>query len=101
MPEALARPWLQSYPPGVPAQIDTSRYASLVELLEAAFRRHPEREAARFMHHPLRYADLDVDSAALAAWLQSCDLAPGSRVALMMPNLPQYMVALAAVLRAG
>ena len=99
--QVMDRPWLSSYPAGVPAEIDASRYTSLVELLEESFRKYATRDAAICMGQGLKYRDLDELSAALAAWLQSKAVAPGTRVALMMPNVPQYMVAIAAVLRAG
>src|SRR6185369_11344020 len=76
-------------------------YTSLVDLLEEAFRRHAARPASECMGSRLRFGQIDDLSEALGAWLQSKGLEPGSRVALMMPNLPQYMVAIAAVLRAG
>ncbi|MEX8517584.1 MAG: long-chain-fatty-acid--CoA ligase [Leptothrix sp. (in: b-proteobacteria)] len=96
-----AQPWLQNYPPGMPAQIDPGRYASLVELLDEAFRNYAQRDAAVFLGQPIRFAAVDEQSVALGAWLQSKGLARGARVALMMPNVPQYLVAIAAVLRAG
>jgi len=94
-------PWLEHYPPGVPAQANVNAYGSVAELLEAAFRRYPQRDALCCMEQRLRYQDVDVLSAALGGWLQSRGLVPGDRVALMMPNLPQYLVAIAGVLRAG
>ena len=97
----MPSPWLEHYPPGVPAQANVNAYGSVAELLEAAFRRYPQRDALCCMEQRLRYQDVDVLSAALGAWLQSRGLVPGDRVALMMPNLPQYLVAIAGVLRAG
>ena len=97
----VERPWLKHYPEGVPHEIDPSIYGSLVELLEEAFRRHAARPAAECLGSRLRFADIDELSQALGAWLQSKSLATGARVAVMMPNLPQYMVAIAAILRAG
>jgi long-chain acyl-CoA synthetase len=95
------KPWLSQYPVGVPAEIDLSGYTSLVDLLETAFREHAPLEAASFMEQSFRYQDIDSHSMALGAWLQSLGLPKGARVALMMPNVPQYLVAIAAVLRAG
>ncbi len=95
------RPWLDQYPHGVPAQIPDGPHGSLVDLLEQSFRHHRSRQAAVFMDEPVTFGEVDDASQSLAAWLQACGLAPGARVALMMPNLPQYMVAIAAVLRAG
>ncbi len=95
------KPWLQHYPPGVPAEIDPGRYRSLVEILDESFRRFSTRDAAICMGQRMTYRQLDEQSSALAAWLQSLGLAKGTRVALMMPNVLQYPVAIAAVLRAG
>ncbi|MCP5285133.1 MAG: long-chain-fatty-acid--CoA ligase [Burkholderiaceae bacterium] len=97
----MDRPWLQQYPPGVPAAVDVQAYTSLQALLDESFARHADRPALRFMGQDVRYAQLDADARALAAWLQAQGLARGDRVALMMPNVPQYAVAVAAVLRAG
>jgi long-chain acyl-CoA synthetase len=96
-----ARPWLRSYPDGVPAEIDTREAGTLVELLDGSLRRFADREAAVFLQQPIRFATIDAQAVALAAWLQQRGLGRGARVALMMPNLPQYLVAFAAVLRAG
>ncbi|WP_353236596.1 long-chain-fatty-acid--CoA ligase [Diaphorobacter ruginosibacter] len=95
------RPWLSAYPPGVPADIDPSQYASLVELMEQAFRDYALRTAYSFMGRDTSYAQTDAQSRQLAAYLQSLGLAKGDRVAIMMPNVPQYPVTVAAVLRAG
>jgi long-chain acyl-CoA synthetase len=97
----MPRPWLSSYPAGVPAEIDPSRYSSLTQLLEEAFKTHARSCAAVCMDSELSFAQLDELSAALGAWLQSRNLSRGARVALMMPNVLQYPVAIAAVLRAG
>ena len=95
------RVWLGSYPQGVPADIDPDQYPSLVALMEASFARYADRTAYSFMGKSISYRQADEDSQALAAWLQSLGLSKGDRVALMMPNVPQYPVAVAAVLRAG
>ena len=95
------RIWLREYPEGVPADIDPSAYGSLVELIEESFGKYAERTAYRFMGHGVSYAETDQQSRALAAYLQGLGLARGDRVALMMPNVPQYPAAVAAVLRAG
>lgn len=97
----MEKPWLKNYPEGVPHDIDPGAYASLVDLLEEAFRRHANRPAAECLGSRMRFADVDELSQALGAWLQSKGLSAGARVAIMMPNLPQYMVAIAAILRAG
>jgi long-chain acyl-CoA synthetase len=93
--------WLKSYPPGVPAEIDPDSYRSLVQLMEEAFGKYADRQAYICMGKSLRFAELDILSRQLAAFLQSQGLPPGARVALMMPNVLQYPVAIAAVLRAG
>ncbi|HYC16149.1 MAG TPA: long-chain-fatty-acid--CoA ligase [Pseudolabrys sp.] len=97
----MERLWLRQYPPGVPAEIDPSRYPSLVAMLEEGFRAYPERDACVCMGKVMSYADLDEASRAFAAWLQSRGLKRGARVAIMMPNVLQYPVAIAAILRAG
>ncbi|RZI82504.1 MAG: long-chain-fatty-acid--CoA ligase [Rubrivivax sp.] len=96
-----AKPWLAQYQPGVPAEIDASQYSSLAELLDQSFKQYARRDAAAFMGGRWTFEQLDEAAKAFAGWLQSRGLAPGARVALMMPNVPQYMVAIAAVLRAG
>ena len=93
--------WLQSYSKGVPAEIDPSQYGSLVQLLEESFQKYADRNAYVCMDKFLTYGEVDVLSIKLGAWLQSTGLPKGARVALMMPNVLQYPVALAAVLRAG
>jgi len=93
--------WLKQYPAGVPAEIDVNQYPSLVALLDESFRRYADRAAYKFMGRAISFRDVDQTSAAFAAWLQSRGLARGDRVAVMMPNVPQYPVAIAAILRAG
>ena len=93
--------WLESYPPGVPSEIDPDQYGSLVQLLEESFVKYADRNAFACMDKVLSYAELDLYSKRLAAWLQSRGLQKGARVALMMPNVLQYPIAIAAVLRAG
>ena len=95
------RIWLSGYPQGVPADIDATQYPSLVALIEESFKKYADRTAYRFMGHSVSYAETDQQSRALAAYLQGLGLARGDRVALMMPNVPQYPAAVAAVLRAG
>ncbi|MDE1180176.1 long-chain-fatty-acid--CoA ligase [Paraburkholderia sp.] len=97
----MDRIWLKSYPEGVPATIDASQYRSLVHLLEESFSAFSARNAYVCMGRFLTYGELDTHSHHLAAWLQSRGLAPGARVAVMMPNVLQYPVAVAAILRAG
>ncbi|ADG16789.1 long-chain fatty acid--CoA ligase [Paraburkholderia atlantica] len=93
--------WLKSYPPGVPAEIDPTRYSSVAELLEEAFREHRAKPAFVCMGKQISYGELDELSRNLATWLQSKGLARGARIAIMMPNVLQYPVAIAAILRAG
>ncbi|TMS58056.1 long-chain fatty acid--CoA ligase [Imbroritus primus] len=93
--------WLKHYPAGVPAEIDAGQYASVPHLLEDSFSKYAARPAFECMGKTLTYAELDTQSRQFAAWLQARGLAPGARVALMMPNVLQYPIALAAVLRAG
>jgi long-chain acyl-CoA synthetase len=96
------RNWLQQYPPGVPADIDPDRYASLRDIFEEACAAHRHAPAFTNMGATLSYAQLDELSRAFAAWLQhKSGLAAGDRVALMMPNILQYPIALFGVLRAG
>jgi len=97
----MERIWLKQYPAGVPADIDVTQYSSLVELLEESFAKFSDRKAFICMDKSISYRDLDEMSAAFGAYLQSKGLAKGARVALMMPNVLQYPVATAAVLRAG
>jgi len=96
-----ARPWLASYPAGVPAEIDVRAHGSLVALLDEAFARHAQRDAAICMGQRMRFAEIDRLSTQLGAWLQAQGLKQGDRVAIMMPNLLQYGVAISAILRAG
>ncbi|NNG25645.1 long-chain-fatty-acid--CoA ligase [Telluria aromaticivorans] len=93
--------WLKSYEEGVPAEIDPTQYRSLTHLLEEAFRKYADRKAYACMGKSLTFAELDRLSARMAAWLQARGLKPGARVAIMLPNVLQYPVAMAAVLRAG
>jgi long-chain acyl-CoA synthetase len=97
----MDRIWLQSYPPGVPNNIDPDQYLSLAHLLEDAFRQHAQRNAFVCMDKFLTYAELEAQSRKLGAWLQSRGLKKNARVAIMMPNVLQYPVAIAAILRAG
>ncbi|RZS46863.1 long-chain-fatty-acid--CoA ligase [Sphaerotilus mobilis] len=95
------QPWLQHYPVNIPATVDVNQYVSLVELMEASFARHADKPAYRYLDRDFSYAQIDQLSRQFAAWLQSIGLKQGERVALMMPNVPQYPVAVAGVLRAG
>jgi long-chain acyl-CoA synthetase len=96
------KPWLASYPPGVPAEIDPDRYASLAELFEASFTRHADAPAFTNLGETLTFADADRLSRQFAAYLQSLPaLSRGARVAVMLPNSLQYVVAMLGILRAG
>jgi long-chain acyl-CoA synthetase len=93
--------WLKSYQSGVPAEIDWTQYRSLTHLLEEAFQKYAQRKAYVCMDKAITYAELDRMSQQMAAWLQGRGLKQGARVAIMMPNVLQYPVAMAAALRAG
>jgi long-chain acyl-CoA synthetase len=93
--------WLKSYPKGMPETIDNSQYASIVQLLEESFQKYAARSAFTCMGKTISYADVDAGSRAMGAYLQSLGLQQGDRVAIMMPNVLQYPIAVAAVLRAG
>jgi long-chain acyl-CoA synthetase len=93
--------WLRSYPQGVPQTVDAGQYRSVTQLLEESFRKNAARPFSVCMEHWMTYQELDELSGALGAWLQSLGLEPGARVAIMLPNIPQFAVTMAAVLRAG
>ncbi len=95
------RLWLNSYPAGVPADLPPAPYASLVDLIEESFRKYADRTAYSFMGKDFSYGDTDRMSRTFAAYLQSLGLVQGDRVAIMMPNTPQYPAVVAAILRAG
>jgi long-chain acyl-CoA synthetase len=97
----MERFWLKNYPPGVPADIDPSVYPSLVSLFEESFTKYRDAKAYVCMDKALTFGEVDALSRALAAWLQSRGLKKGARVAIMMPNVLQYPIAVAAVWRAG
>jgi long-chain acyl-CoA synthetase len=99
--QAAERPWLSAYPEGVPADIDPNEYKSLVELLDNSFRDFGPRVAFSFMGKDVTFAQIDKASTAMGAYLQSLGLVKGDRVAVMMPNVPNYPVTVAAILRAG
>jgi long-chain acyl-CoA synthetase len=97
----LDRPWLKAYPPGVPYDVDTSQYGSLVALMEEAFKKNASKVAYSFMGKEVTFGETDSLSVAFGAYLQSLGLSKGDRVAIMMPNVPQYPITVAAILRAG
>jgi long-chain acyl-CoA synthetase len=97
----VERIWLKSYPPGVPADIDPTEYASLVDLFDKSVRKFAARPAFHSMGKSITYADLERLSREFGAWLQAKGLGKGSRVAIMLPNCLQYPVAMFGTLRAG
>jgi long-chain acyl-CoA synthetase len=99
--ETMERFWLKNYPQGVPADVDVDQYHSLVQLMEDGFAKFATRDAYAFMERHFTFADIDRYSAAFGAWLQGLGLERGARVAIMMPNVVQYPIVVAGVLRAG
>jgi long-chain acyl-CoA synthetase len=97
----MDRFWLKNYPKGVPTDIDWNQYSSLVQLLEEAFTNYRTRNAYVCFGKTITFGEIDELSKCFAAWLQAKGLTKGDRVAIMLPNLLQYPVALAGVLRAG
>jgi long-chain acyl-CoA synthetase len=97
----MDRPWLKQYSPGIPAQIDLGEYASIVDLFEKACAQYSDRPSFENFGTSIDFATLDRQSRNFAAALQARGIQPGDRVALMMPNILQYPVALFGVLRAG
>ena len=97
----MERPWLRNYPPGVPAEIDPSQYASLVDMFNESLTKYRDRKGYICMGKSLTYGQVDDMSQALGAWLQSKNLPRGTRVAIMLPNILQNPVAMIAILRAG
>ena len=95
------RIWLQHYPEGVPHDVNPEQYGSLTDMLEESLQKYKDKQFSICMDVAMSYGELDQHSAALGAWLQAQGLEPGARVAIMLPNVPQYPVAVAAVLRAG
>ena len=93
--------WLKSYPEGVPHDIDPEQFRSLNQLLEDSFRKNATRPFSVCMDRWMSYGELDELSSALGAWLQHLGLEPGARVAIMLPNIPQFAVTMAGILRAG
>ena len=97
----MEKTWLKHYPTGVVQHIDAGQYSSLVQLLDESFKKYRDRTAYRFMRKSIGYAQVDDQSRAFAAYLQAQGFVKGDRVAVMMPNVPQYPVVLAGILRAG
>ena len=97
----MEKTWLKHYPKGVPASINVEQYTSLVALIEESFKKYRDLPAYLYMGKSVSFGQVDDQSRALAAYLQAQGLEKGDRVAIMMPNMPQYPIAVAAILRAG
>ena len=97
----MEKHWLKNYPDGVPHEVHPEQYRSLTQLLEESFKKNASRPFSVCMERWMTYGQLDELSEALGAWLQAQGLEPGARVAIMLPNIPQFAVTMAAVLRAG
>ena len=95
------KPWLSLYPKGVPANIDADSYPTLTAMLDETFKKFKNRPAFSCMGKTLSFAEVDQLSTQFGAYLHSRGLQPGDRIALMMPNLAQYPIALFGALRAG
>jgi len=96
-----SKPWLQSYPDGVPHTIGEFSHASLVEMLEESFAKFPNRNACEYLGKFMTYRELDQQSRNFAAYLQTLGLETGSRIAIMLPNVMQFQIAMMGGLRAG
>lgn len=97
----MDKPWLFHYPEGVPAEIDISRYRSILDLFAQSCRNYPDRKAFTCMGAALTYSELDALTRDFAAWLQARGLKRGDRIAMMLPNVLQYPVAIFGAMRAG
>ncbi len=97
----MERIWLKHYPAGVPHEVNVDQYDSLVQLMQEGFRTHAARNAYAYMDRFFTFAVIERHSAAFGAWLQGQGLARGTRVAIMLPNVVQYPIALVGALRAG
>jgi long-chain acyl-CoA synthetase len=93
--------WLKSYPAGVPHTIDAEQHRSVATFLDESFKKHAASPYTVCMDRWMSYGQLDTLSEALGAWLQSKGLEPGARVAIMLPNIPQFPVTMSGILRAG
>ena len=96
-----SKPWLQSYPEGVPHTIGESSYASLIEMFEESFAQYPNRNACEYLGKFMTYRELDDQSKHFAAYLQTLGLETGARIAIMLPNVMQFQIAMMGALRAG
>lgn len=97
----MDKPWFEAYPEGVPRAVQPDQYRSVAHLLEESLKKNASSRFSVCMDRWMTYGELDHASAAIGAWLQGLELDPGSRVAIMLPNIPQFAVVMAAVLRAG
>ena len=97
----MERIWLKSYPPGVPHDINPEQFRSLTHMLEESFQKNASSPFSVCMESWMTYGELNQLSAALGAWLQDKGLEPDARVAIMLPNIPQFPVTMAGILRAG
>ena len=97
----MNKPWLDSYPEGVPAEIDPGEYSSILDIFDQSCKQFADRTAYINFDRKMSYAELDRLSRDFAAWLQSQGVQQGDRIALMMPNILQYPVALFGAMRAG
>ena len=97
----MEKPWLQHYPAGIPVNIDPAQYNRVIDMVEESFQKYADQPAFIFMGKTMTFRELDEKSLAFGAYLHSRGLEPGDRVALMMPNLMQYPIAMFGVLRAG
>lgn len=95
------KPWLKNYLEGVPHEIDLAGHVSIVELLEVSFAQYPHRIAIESMGYSISYRQLDILSKDFAAYLQTLGLDAGARIAIMFPNVPQYLITMVGALRAG
>ena len=96
-----SKPWLKNYLEGVPHEIDLAGHSSIIEFIEESFKAYPNRIAIESMGHTMSYRQLDVLSKDFAAYLQTLGLDAGSRIGIMFPNVPQYLIAMLGTLRAG
>jgi long-chain acyl-CoA synthetase len=97
----VEKPWLKNYPEGVPEEIDLSSYSSILDIYDASMAKFADRVAYLNFNKELTYRELDRLSEQFAAYLQGLGLGKGDRIALMMPNILQYPVAIFGALKAG
>ena len=96
-----SKPWLKNYLEGVPHEINLTGRSSIIELIEESFKAYPNQIAIESMGNTMSYRQLDVLSKDFAAYLQTLGLDAGSRIGIMFPNVPQYLIAMLGTLRAG